>query len=123
MIPSTILGHCEILQCWVRRYRCQRCRKTCSVLPTGVLLGFTYSFASMVAVWTGRASPPVGEGRTHAEVYARQGVDRLRPYHDRVFWKAPRRWAERHLTDLPGATWLQRVQAFLIDHALRGATM
>jgi hypothetical protein len=123
VIPSTTLGRCEILQCWVRRYRCQRCFKACSVLPTGVLLGFAYSVASMIAVWTGRARAPIGGGQTHAEVYARQGVDRLRPRHGRIFWKAPRRWAERHLIDSPGATWQQRVQAFLIGHALRGAPM
>ena len=126
MIPGPALGRCRFVTCWVRRFRCQRCGKTCSVLPDGVLLGFTYSVASMVAVWLGITSPPVGHGMSSDEVYALQGVDRLhREGHrsGRRRWREPRRWAERHLTDQPGTTWKQRVQAFLIDHALRGVAM
>lgn len=80
----------------------------------------------MVAVWLGITGPPVGHGMSSDEVYAHQGVDRLHcegHRSGRRRWREPRRWAERHLTDQPGATWKQRVQAFLIGHALRGAVM
>jgi hypothetical protein len=100
--------------------------KTCSILPDGVILGFTYSLASRIAVWFGITRRPVGEGLSHDEVYALQGVDRLRieaHRSGRRRWRAPKRWAEAHLADQPGTTWKQRVQAFLIDHALRGAPM
>ncbi len=91
-----------------------------------MLLGFTYSVASMIAVWLGIAEKPVGKALSHEEVYALQGVDRLSLEGQRSGgkrWRAPKRWAERRLSDQPGTTWKQRVQAFLIDHALRGAAM
>ena len=80
----------------------------------------------MIAVWLGIAERPIGKGLSHSEVYARQGVDRLRLEAHRSGqrrWRAPRRWADRHLADQPGTTWKQRMQAFLIDHALRGAAV
>lgn len=126
MIPGAGLGRCQLVTCWVRRFRCQICDKSCSVLPDGVVLGFTYSLASMIAVWLGITKKPIGKGLSHDEVYARQGVDRLRPEAHRSGrrrWRAPKRWADRRLTDRPGTTWQQRVQAFLIGHALRGAAM
>ena len=126
MIPGPAIGRCRFVRCWVRRFRCQACHKTCSVLPDGLILGFTYSIASMFAVWLGVAERPIGKGLSHDEVYALQGVDRLRPeaYRSgRRRWRAPKRWADRHLTDQPGTTWKQRVQAFLIDQALRGAAV
>lgn len=126
MIPGPELGRCRFVTCWVRRFRCQVCRKTCSVLPDGVILGFTYSLASRIAVWLGITDKPVGNGLSHEEVYARQGVDRLSlegHRSGRKRWRTPKRWAEHLLADQPGATWQQRVQAFLIDHALRGAAM
>lgn len=126
VIPALALAPCRLVSCWVRRFRCQACHKTCSVLPDGLVLGFTYSIASMVAVWLGITQAPVGKGLSHDEVYARQGVDRLRREAHRSGrrrWRTPKRWALRHLTDPPGTTWKQRVQAFLIDHALRGAAM
>ena len=126
VIPGPELGRCRLVTCWVRRFLCQACEKTFSVLPDGVLLGFTYSVASMIAAWLGITSRPVGEGLSHEEVYALQGVDRLRREahrSGRKRWRALKRWADRHLADRPGTTWKQRVQAFLIDHALRGAAM
>lgn len=126
VLPGTAPGRCRLVACWVRRFRCRQCHKTCSVLPDGVLLGFVYSAASMVAVWLGIAQPPVGQGLSHAEVYARQGVDRLHREQHRsgqARWRSPQRWASQHLTAQPGTTWQQRVHAFLIDHALRGAAM
>ena len=91
-----------------------------------MILGFTYSFPSMVAVWLGVTERPIGRGLSHDEVYALQGVDRLHLEAGRSGgrrWRAPKRWADLLLTDQPGTTWKQRVQAFLIDHALRGAAM
>ena len=126
VIPGSGLGRCRFVTCWVRRFRCQRCERTCSVLPDGVLLGFTYSVASMIAVWLGIAEKPVGKALSHEEVYALQGVDRLSLEGQRSGgkrWRAPKRWAERRLSDQPGTTWKQRVQAFLVDHARRGAAM
>ena len=126
MIPTPDPGRCRLVTCWVRRFRCQRCGKSCSVLPDGVILGFTYSVASMIAVWLGIMKQPPGQGRSHDEVYALQGVDRLHLEAGRSGgrrWRAPKRWADLLLTDQPGTTWKQRVQAFLIDHALRGAAM
>lgn len=124
MIPGPTLERCRLVTCWVRRFRCRRCKKTCSVLPNGVVLGFVYSFDSMIAVWKDLAVPPFGGGLSHDEVYARQGVDRLRREAHRSGrrrWRAPKRWADRHLTDQPGTTWMQRAQSFLIAHALHGA--
>jgi len=96
------------------------------VLPDGVVLGVTYSVASMIAVWLGITGPPVGKGLSHEQVYALQGVDRLHLEAHRsgpVRWRQPKRWADRLLIDWPGTTWKHRVQAFLIDHARRGATV
>ncbi len=80
----------------------------------------------MVAVWLGITDRPVGGGLSHEEVYALQGVDRLHLEAHRSGgkrWRAPKRWAELRLADQPGTTWKQRVQSFLIGHALRGAAM
>ncbi|MEZ4320792.1 MAG: hypothetical protein R3F61_25145 [Myxococcota bacterium] len=82
------------MTCWVRRFQCQRCDKTCSILPDGVILGFPYSIASMIAVWLGIAERPVGNGLSHEEVYALQGVDRLQVEAHRSGgkrWRAPKR--------------------------------
>jgi hypothetical protein len=126
VIPGLALGRCRFVTCWVRRFRCQRCGKTCSVLPDGVILGFTYGVAAMIAVWLGITGPPVGKGLSHEEVYALQGVDRLHLEAHRsgpVRWRQPKRWADRLLIDWPGTTWKHRVRAFLIDHARRGAAV
>jgi len=126
VIPGRDLGRCRLVTCWVRRFRCQRYGKPCSVLPDGVFLGFTCSVASIIAVWLGITKKPLGYGMSHDEVYALQGVDRLHleaGRSGRRRWRAPKRWAERFLTDQPGTTWKQRVQAFLIDHAPRGSAM
>jgi len=91
-----------------------------------VLVGFTYSVGSMIAVWLGISEEPIGKGQSYDEVYAHQGVDRLRVESHRSGrrrWRAPKRWAEQLLTDQPGTTWKQRVQSFLIGHALRGAAV
>jgi hypothetical protein len=76
----------------------------------------------MVAVWLGI----VGRGQPHHEVYALQGVDRLKRERGRSGgrrWRTPKRWAERHLTDLSGTTWKQRVQAFLLERSPRVPAM
>lgn len=80
----------------------------------------------MIAVWLGIMKQPPGQGRSHDEVYALQGVDRLQREEGRsggARWRAPKRWSERFLRDFPGTTWWQRVRAFLIEQALRGAAM
>jgi len=126
VIPAPMLGRCQLLICWVRRFRCQTCSNTCSVLPDGLILGFIYSCASMIAVWLGITRRPIGDGLSHEEVYALQGVDRLAceaHRSGRKRWRAPKRWAECHLIDQPGTTWKQRVQSFLISHTLHGAAM
>lgn len=125
-LPGTATGRASLVPCWVRRYRCTDCGDTCSVLPHGVVRHFLYSIASMIAAWLGTTPPPIGQGRSHDAVYARQGVDRLRPERHRSGrrrWRALRRWADRFLSNQPGTTWSQRVRAFLIDHALRGAAV
>ena len=125
-LPGAAQGRARLVRCWVRRYRCTVCKATCSVLPDGVVLGLLYSTASMIAAWLGITPRPVGKGLPHDSVYAHQGVDRLRPERHRSGrrrWRCLRRWAQRFLTNQPGTTWSQRVQAFLIGHALRGAAM
>ncbi len=125
-LPGADDGPAELVKCWVRRYRCTVCGLPCSVLPEGVLKHFLYSLASIIAAWSGFTARPVGQGLDHDTVYARQGVDRLRVERRRSGgrrWRALRWWAERFLTTQPGTTWSQRVRAFLIEHALRGAAM
>lgn len=96
------------------------------MLPDGVLLRFVYSAATIVAAWLAVEPQPIGLGQNHATAYARLGVDRLRLERHRSGgkrWRAVRWWAERFLTHEPGTTWSQRMRAFLIDHALRGAAV
>ena len=80
VLPPT-KGHrrCRFVVVWVRRYLCVDCRITCSVLPTGVLLHYTYSIASVVAAWLDAVDSPIGGGLCDQEVWARQGLDRLTP--------------------------------------------
>ena len=40
----------ELLECWVRRYRCQQCGAVITVLPKGVLPRYLYSAATIVMV-------------------------------------------------------------------------
>lgn len=120
---------CRFVVVWVRRYLCVDCRVTCSVLPTGVLLRYTYSIASIVASWLDAVDKPIGRSLGDPEVWARQGVDRLTPQRHRSGrprWRSLSRWSAR-IDDwwpglvVAGETWRQRSGALLAPWVLAGA--
>jgi hypothetical protein len=94
----------ELLDCWVRRYRCVLCGAVITVLPKGVLPRYLYSAAAMVMALLLVANKPVGEGKSDAAAYDRQGMNPRRrwtkswPYR----WRSLDRWFAMAGTWWPG---------------------
>lgn len=87
-------GVIQLVECWQRRYRCTSCDAVTVVLPRGILPRFLYSVAAIVVALFLVAAPPVGEGRSQAQAYARQGMfARLATYAEEPYrWRSIDRW-------------------------------
>lgn len=118
----------ELSQCWARRFLCRACRRSCVVLPEGVLQGHLYSLAALVAAWWA-LSATMTAGEPRAAVCAPVGADReegaVGPARR---WRSPYRWSRliSHLwpsrPQLGG--WRAQVEGLLIStvgaaHSLR----
>lgn len=108
----------------MRRFRCQACGATCSVLPPGVLPRHLYALSAIVAAWFLAAAAPVGDGLDDEAVYARQGVERRRGKADRgrggvQRWRSLARWTKSIPDWWPtrpvlGPTWRARASSLLV---------
>jgi len=114
----------------VRRFRCTRCHRTCSVRPDGVLARCAYSLAAILAAWAGAIEPPIGQGDADTDSYKRHGIDTLTPDRFRpgaTRWRQLERWARRipkwwpH-RHLPAGTWRQTVRALLTQLTIEAHT-
>lgn len=85
----------QLVECWQRRYRCTACSAISVVLPRGVLPRFLYGLAAIVMAFFLTADSPLGDGLSHAEAYARQGLfARLSTYAEEPYrWRSFDRWA------------------------------
>ena len=101
----------ELLECWVRRYRCTLCRAVVTVLPKGVLPRYLYSAAAMVMAFLLVADRPVGEGLSDAD---RQRIrDRIQEVRGEI--RDARRAAREAREALDRAEWdLYRVRREMI---------
>lgn len=97
VVLAALGGHRrELVECWVRRYRCVKCRAVANVLPRGVLPRYLYSVGAIVVAMLLVTSPPVGKGLSDAGAHERQGMLGFRtwgatsPYR----WTSLRRWGE-----------------------------
>jgi hypothetical protein len=95
VVLAAVEDRAEIVECWVRRYRCTKCRAVMVVLPRGVMPRYLYSAAAVVMGLFLVADEPVGEGCTEAQAYAQQGMyaktrwTEASPYR----WRSLGRWA------------------------------
>ncbi len=130
--PRPGAQRCRFVLCWVRRYLCTACGRTCSVLPNGVVLRFTYSLASILAAWLdGAAACRGGGGLTDEAVWKRHGLDRLAHESRRSGgrrWRSLRRWAGLIGPWWPGRvvggkTWRERVATLLLPWVLGGSEL
>ena len=76
VLPATEDGYAEVGECWVRRFRCTKCKAVPSVLPRGVLPRYLYSALAIVSSFFMVAKHPVGDGLNQGEAYKRQGMYR-----------------------------------------------
>lgn len=117
-------GRTVVVQTWVRRFFCVRCKSTCSVSPPEVLARHLYTLPSIVLAWFCAVGEPLGDACDDPAVYALVGVDRLLPAPEagragRRRWRSLRRWmasASRWWPTRPltGVTWRQRAACLLL---------
>lgn len=104
VVPPALGGRPGLTECWSRRYRCTACGAVPTVLPIGVMPRYLYSAFAIVVAFLLVAEEPVGEGRTDALAYRRQGMNRVRSWHRGVDyrWASLGRWAAHLETWWPG---------------------
>ena len=110
----------ELLECWVRRYRCQRCGAVITVLPRGVLPRYLYSAAAIVMAFIMVADSPMGDGLSDTEAYDQQGMNPLRCWKklDNYRWRSIDRWLFKAQQWWPGrvfTTMTELVLGFIVD--------
>jgi len=113
-----------VLQTWVRRFLCLRCKVTSSVSPPEVLPRHRYTLPAIVLAWFHAVDEPLGDGLDDPAVYALVGVDRPAITSEahragRRRWRSLRRWlrsAARWWATRPlaGTTWRQRAACLLL---------
>lgn len=82
------------VRCWTRRYRCTGCKRSCTVLPKGVLPGCVYSIAAIALCWWTRFAPS-GALDSEVPVCAPAGADRPIAASPPARWRSPYRWFAR----------------------------
>ena len=85
--PALAETRCRLDTCWSRRYRCTRCRRTCTVLPLGVISRHLYSAFAIVVAFVLTAAEPLGAELTDARAYTRQGLFPVRAVRKGVDWR------------------------------------
>ena len=91
----------ELTECWQRRYLCTACGAVLVVLPYGVLPRYLYCVAAVAMGFFLVAKPPLGDGMTHEEARARQGM-----YKAKVWTAAePYRWRSLDRWERAAASW------------------
>lgn len=120
-------GKARMLLLSCRRFLCKKCGATQIVYPKGVVPRHLYSLLAILTAWWFSVEPPLGKGLEEQEVYARQGVDRLKsgPEKNRTGkrrWASLSRWATKIDLWWPGRivlgnTWRARVSSLLAGFA------
>ena len=100
VLPLTDDGS-ELSECWKRRFLCTACGAVLVVLPRGVLPRYLYCVAAVAMGFFLVAEPPVGDGKSHEEARALQGM-----YKTKV-WNAaePYRWRSLDRWERAAASW------------------
>jgi hypothetical protein len=95
VFPAFVDGPALVEECWSRRYRCVRCGAVHVVLPPGVMPRFLYSVAAIIVAWLLVEPRPTGQGLTHEQAYARQGMYRQTSWREasKYRWRSIDRWA------------------------------
>ncbi len=84
----------RVVATWTRRYRCQACRRSCTVRPPGLLARFLYSLWAIALAWLLVEPPPFGAGVSEKRAYQRQGmwVHSAWTAATRYRWRSLERW-------------------------------
>lgn len=92
-------------ECWARRYRCTACGAVPTVLPRGVMRRYLYSVGAILVALFLSAVPPIGDGLSHADAYARQGMYAVTAWRDACAyrWRSLDRWAQAAVQWWPDA--------------------
>jgi hypothetical protein len=121
VVAPSLFGERPTLQeCWSRRYQCQDCGAVVTVLPVGVLPRYLYSTCAILVAFLLVAARPLGEDRSDAEAYDRQGMNPRRDWNlvsIAYRWRSIGRWAGQIGTWWPFATDVESLLVSLLRRA------